>query len=136
MNKKSLIKKLQNRGLNLFYQCVRARDKVCQIGVYFPAHCFHSDVLNSHHIFEKSKHRNICLDVENSCLLCSGCHSALSYGNDAYREMVRKIVEKRNPDIYARLFEQAQIHGPHLCWKDITWLETNISVLEKILIVL
>ena len=130
--KKSPVKAYQTKALKLWYKLVKERDGCCQIGKYYPSKCYKSPVLNAHHIFSKSKHRSICLDIENGILLCSGCHTALSFGNDAYRELVREIVVKRDPAIYERLFEQAQMKGPHLCWKSISWLEDQIKVLEEL----
>ena len=130
--RKNPIKAYQTKALNLWYMLVKRRDKECQIHKFFPIKCYNYPILQAHHIFSKSKHRNICLDLENGITLCSGCHTALSFGNDAYREMVRIIAEKKGKEIYERLFEQSQMSGPHLCWKSISWLEDQIEVLEQL----
>ena len=126
--KKAIIKRLQNTADRLWYAYCKKRDGVCQIGKWFPAHCKRDMVTQVHHIFSDSKHHNICYDVENGITLCLSCHAAISFGDDVRKELIRKIVDK---DIYERLLEQALIPGPHLCWRNIEWLENQISILES-----
>ena len=129
--KKNIRKKLQKQAGDLWKLYVRKRDKACQMKVYFPKFCFKEDILQPHHIFGRGN-KNIFLDVENGMLLCSGCHTAVTF-QDSYKELARKIAIRKNKDIYERLHEQSLIKGAFLNWKYIFYLQRQISILEEMI---
>ena len=118
---KNPLKKLQTKAEKLWKEYCKKRDTSCRL-------CGSSEVLQVHHIFSRTKKR-LFLDVENGITLCSRCHSGVTW-DDSYKEKVRRLI---NSDTYERLFEQSCITGSFLEWKNISYLEEQIRILEELL---
>jgi len=130
VSKASIIKKLQSQAESLWKAVCKARDKVCQMGVYYPQYCkCQNQILQVHHIFSR-KNTNIFIDTDNGMLLGKICHCNVSF-NDDYKELVRRIAEKKDKDTYDRLLEQSLDRKPFLDWKNIEWLEMQIKILTE-----
>jgi hypothetical protein len=129
--KDTVLKKLQTQVDELWKLVCKQRDKVCQMGVYYPQYCkCGNQILQVHHIFSR-KNTNIFIDIDNGMLLGRDCHCNVSF-NDDYKELVRRIAEKKNKDIYDRLLEQSLDRKPFLEFKNIEWLEMQIKILTEL----
>lgn len=120
VSKDDVRKKLQEEAGDLWKAYIKQRDNVCQM-------CGGSQVLQAHHIFSR-KITRLFLDVQNGVLLCSGCHTSVTF-NDGPRETLRRKID---PATYERLYEQSRIAGPFLEWKNIAWLEQQIAILQSL----
>lgn len=114
-------KKLQEEAGNLWKKYCRVRDDFkCVL-------CGSQETLQVHHIFSR-KNKGLFLDVENGCTLCRDCHCSVTFNDTAKDSLRRKI----DPATYDRLYEQSKIGGPFLEWKNISWLEQQIAILQSL----
>ena len=123
--KKSITKKLQTKAGNLWKDYCKLRDRVCQL-------CGGRKVLQVHHVFSR-KNKGLFLDVDNGILLCRVCHCRVTW-DDAWKETLRRVVVlKKTQATYDRLYEQSLDKTPFLEWKNIAWLESQITIFKEML---
>jgi hypothetical protein len=131
MNKKSIVKRLQNKAERLWKEYCLLRDGGCMIQNYYPCHCLGGSILQVHHIFSRTNKR-IFFDCDNGIVLCRDCHLRVTF-SDSYKELVRRIAEQKDKEVYYRLWEQSMIKGSYLEFKNIEWLEEQIKILEEMI---
>ena len=116
---KNIRKALQKQVERLWIDYVKKRDKHCKL-------CRNTEGLQTHHIFSRTN-KNIFIDVDNGVTLCEFHHCQVTFHDSAKETLRRKI----DPATYERLYEQSLEKGAFLDWKDITWLEWQIKILEE-----
>lgn len=141
MKKASLVKRLQNKALDLAKQVVDKRDgEGCQVQRHFPNIAInHSKVYQIDHCFSRTI-KELFLDLANLTKICSTCNQVKGSGKigaskkDAITIAVHEIVKKREgEDTYQRLLEIASRLADFKDWKNIEWLEMQIKILQQLL---
>ena len=134
------IKTRQNKAGRLWKEFCLLRDGGCQVQRYFPILAInHSEVLQVDHCFSRQI-KELFLDVANGTVLCSTCNQVKGSGKigatkrDAVTIAVHEIVKKREGiDVYLRILEIASAPCAFTSWRNIVWLDGQITILQEMI---
>ena len=138
---KSKVKSLQNKAEKLWkIYCLMRDGDECQVKVHFSEIAVnHNEILQVDHCFSRSI-KELFLDVCNGTVVCRTCNMIKGSGKigaskkDAITVAIHEIVKKKyGQDTYNRMLEIASSMAVFPSWKNISYLEEQIQILEELI---
>ncbi len=132
--KKSNLRKLQDKALNLFKEVCYLRDgKQCMVKKYFPwIQIAHTEVFQVDHCISR-QNKWLFIESKNGTVVCSTCNRAKGFKQKSIERAIDDIVKRREgEDWFKKMVEIDQKMSPNPGWQEFNWIEEQIKILEEL----